>query len=335
MVADFNWSVHKSAGHYGLVADPISADVDPLHCSVMEKMVDIYNRANKLSSWMAESPWFALQTEPAVLETLRSARANAHKIKKFTELLHDGKEEQLLIDSFLGSRVFNLAEKHRLAAGHSDADAGGQTILPVIDYCNHRFSAKGFSVKDNVEPPCMRVIGKPEVDTGEIYVRYNHIDAVDAYLSYGFVDTKSPYLGSKPTTLLVEGSELSILGAGGVAKRTLPPQLRDLRFFMPQIRRHEADNSLTLNRLLFPSVVAPRALQRVLAAILKSLGVERVKIGAAVAAAENQLIEENEGYWQDLRRIANHLGELHPVNVLCNHCIRHIDQYKRIRPAIS
>jgi hypothetical protein len=299
----------------------------------MAMMVEIYNLTGKAEDWAASSPWLSLAHQPALLDALAATRPHMPKLQAFDELRRNGKMDELLIKSFLGSRVFNLRADHRHKAGHGQVERDTQVIMPVIDYFNHRLSAKAFRVNEGNNPLTIDVAGRPDPSTEDVFVRYNQLDAIDTYLIYGFVDAHASYLNTCPLEIRAANHTISVLGMGGLIKKSLPPALRDLRLFMPQVQAR-ADEALTLNKLLIPGPQAPRALQRVLAAVLKNLDVSKHHLRSAIGEAETQLIEQNEAHWQRIRDLASHLDNDHQVHMLWRHCLAHIDQYKRIRPKI-
>lgn len=333
-VEDFVWRVIQTPAGRALEAVPQETATNPIHRDVVALMVEIFNLAGKAEDWAASTPWLALADEPELLDTLVATRPHAPKVQAFDALRRDGELDELLIQSFLGSRVFNLAADHRRAAGHGDVDRSTQVFLPAIDYFNHRPTAQGFNIDAQSNPLVMRVAGQPDPQTGEVFVRYTQLDAVDAYLIYGFVDTRAAYLNTCPLDIHAGGCTLSVRGVGGVVRKTLPPALRDIRLFMPQIQA-DGHGHVTLNKLLIPGPRAPRALQRVLAALLSNLGVSRSRLGPAIASAESQVIDGNKAHWQSIERMAQHLADDHPARILCDHCLDYIERYKRNRPMID
>lgn len=332
VIDDFSWSVRTEGGDVLLQAAPQEA-VSDSHRAVMSAMVDIYNATDKLSHWRDMSPWSALRAHPEILRQLYRGRAHTPKAQAYHRLVQDGAVDDLLVESFLGSRGFNLSADHRGLAGHGDVDTGATVLMPLIDYFNHRFAAEGFSVHATPSPASMRVFGVPDPESGEFFVRYNAYDPLDTYLFYGFVDTGAPWLSSIPLSLTVGDRILAVEARGGTLKGALPPALRDLRLFMPQVVRQD-DLGITLTKLLIPGAGAPRALQRVLASFASALSVPQAQLQSEVARLEEAVLAQNDAYWADLAESARALDAAHPVHVLCRHARAHLDAYRQFRPAL-
>lgn len=332
-VENFHWSVDWEGTDPRLIV--VAADgAAPDEVSAMAMMVDLYNMTNKLGQWLTETPWFALKDQPDVLATLIQGRANAPKAKGYQKTLQRNDSARLLLDTFLGSRVFNLSAQNRAKAGVPNVKQGTSVIMPVIDYFNHRFAAESFSIHQTPSPASMRVFGKPDSETGELFVRYNNYDPLDTYLFYGFVDFSAPWLNSVPLTLDTDDTVLVVEAKGGVFKGDLPPALRDLRLFMPQIT-HQDQHQLSLNKIVIPNARAPRALQRVLAAVLSTAGVSGAHVQPEVARLEERLLTENENYWAKLAERAADLSPDHPVHKLSDHALSHLAAYRQHRPRLT
>jgi len=327
-----SWSVRTEGADVLLQAAPEPA-ASAAHRDMLSAMLDIYNATGKLSQWREESPWSALRAHPDILRQLYRARAHTPKAQTYHHLVQQGDADDLLVKTFLGSRAFNLSPDHRRMAGHGDVDAGATVLMPVIDYFNHRFAAEGFSVHETPSPASMRVFGVPDPDSGELFVRYNAYDPMDTYLFYGFVDTGAPWLGSIPLSLTVGDKILAVEARGGTVKGALPPPLRDLRLFLPQVVRQD-DLGITLNKLLIPGAAAPRALQRVLASFVSTLGVSQGRLPAEVARLEEAILEQNDAYWSELADCARGLDAAHPVHALRRHAQAHLDAYRQFRPRL-
>lgn len=325
---DFHWTLEGDR----LRAEPVGPDTDPLHREMMDLMLEVYNQAGKMAQWRQVCPWTALEDHPALLDRLLAAKAAASKVQRFQEWRAGGRRQTLMVESFLGARIFRLTAEHLRYVGREEGD-GAAVLMPIIDYFNHRLQAEGFQVQPAPAPISMRVFSRPDPQTGELFVRYNLYDPLDTYLFYGFVDTECPWLASVPLTLDTAGGRLEVLNTGGAFKGTLPQAMRDLRPFMPAVIRQEADH-LQLTKLILPGERAPRALQRVLAGLLTTLGVPRDGVPQEVARLEAEVLERNEAYWEDLAGQARVLTQGHPLQTLCRHARDHLAAYRRMHPSV-
>jgi hypothetical protein len=320
---------------------PVSADVCDLHIQVMDQMIAMYNLCGKLADWSNASPLLALDRWPDVLAKVLETKKNVPKIKSYNELLQKGCKEELMVDSFLGSRIFNLNHHYMKELGYKDAEQGQAVFLPVIDYLNHWFQAENFAIKPEPAPVSMHISGKASSDAGEVFVRYNLYDPLDTFLFYGFVDTCSPWLASIPTRLdLPDGRQLDILNTGGVMKKQLPPQIKDLRLYIPTLQHHNQE-VVRVNKLLIPGAGAPRALQRVLGVMLQGLdlGLDRTALVKWITFAEEALIETNRKWWKELEALTSGLpGDLpmkQDLQTLCSFSLGHLHSYLDNRPDLS
>lgn len=182
--------------------------------------------------------------------------------------------------------------------------------MPFVDFVNHDFRARPYRLARDegaAERTLSTFADRPVDGSAECFTRYNVIDALDSYLNYGFLDRSAGFVSSVPVTLeLPEGLRIDVRGEGGAPfKGALPEDLRDLWLFMPQIRSREADR-LAVQRLLLPGGHAPRALRRVLGALLRLLRPEAANalVRDAIVEAERQLLAANRAYYRDLAEAA-------------------------------
>jgi hypothetical protein len=283
---------------------------------------------------IALAPWPGIQT------LMFQAKAHAPKLEKYLNMQASGDIDQLIVNSFLGSRVFNLQPGILKELGYQNAAEGKAVLMPVIDYFNHRFQAEGYSVQTTSPPPSMRVFGIPDPKTREVYVRYNLYDPMDTFLFYGFVDTLSPWLASIPMTLdLPDGRRLTVLNTGGAVKKQLPPAVKDLRLYLPMVQDPDKEE-VKVNKLLIPGSGAPRALQRVLAGLLQSLckDLDRHQTLQWVNKLETAVLDTNLQWWRSLAEktdaLPEDIGIARQVRTLCafgqNHLARYVNQRKRM-----
>jgi hypothetical protein len=320
-------------------ATAVRDDLPANHAAIMDLMLAVYNETGKLGWWQTVCPLLALKRYPEVRTHLVRSKMHTPKLQSHMQLLDAGEIDKLVVESFLGARVFNLNPKFLQELGYDESEQGQPVIMPLIDYFNHRFQAEGYTVQAKPAPASMRVFGVPD-ESGEVFVRYNLYDPVDTFLFYGFVDTHSPWLASVPRTLtLPDGRGLEILNTGGVMKGELPPALRDLRIYMPMIIKNDQEG-VQLSKLLIPGPQAPRALQRILGFLVNHLcpKLSRQERLAWIERLESELLDFNRTWWRELQTLCKIMPEGLPIagsmGLLCDDCLQRIDAYEINRPKI-
>ena len=267
-------------------------------------MLEIYNQMGKPQQWARQSPWLTLWHDPPVLDHLLGpAAANDPAGTGPLALYRAGRWDELLVSSFIKSRVFNLK------AGKAPDGQGAQVLMPFIDFLNHHVQARGFQhvVADNGVGGLYTFQDRPVAGSDECFVRYNLMDTHTAFIGYGFLDDSAPYSVSQATTLtLSDGLQIQVRrqAAKGFAKK-LPQKMRSLQIYMPQVVSNHPDK-MAVSRLLIPGANAPRALRRVLATLIarKRQSWSEARVDAAVREAEAQLLAVNHRYFDALAALA-------------------------------
>ncbi len=332
-------SIMPQLKHFQLtVTDDLMIDCETLVANpaeaVMALIIALYNQTGKLDFWRQHWPLQTLRKTPELLNHLLKSRSQSPKLKQYLELQKEGAHDQALLDSFIGSRAFNL--RPQWTAGLSpECVEGGAVLLPIIDFLNHRFSAEPFDLQAQ-EQTSMRTFSRPDDDTGELFIRYNTYDAVDTYLYYGFVDTQAPWLNSVPMSLNLGDYHIEVIGGNAKIKGTLPPAIKDIRAFLPVITK-DSDSDFRLSKLTIPGEKAPRALRRTLAFAIQrmvSLPLSQDRLQTYVLNLEAQVLEYNQNYWLALDDHLNQASsELTPsaqemLSVLVNRAQQLIADYK-------
>lgn len=322
------------------VCSPVNEDVANAHRDVMSLMFDVYNETKKAVWWSSFCPFIALQPWADVRSYLVDAKRHVPKVLKLQNLILANDFSTLMVESFLGARLFNLDAMYLNGSDGTESGQRYPVLLPLIDYFNHSLQAEGFTPHLLPSPPSMRVFGVPD-ETGEIFVRYNLYDPLDTLLFYGFVDVNAPWLASVPLALkLPDGRSLKVLNAGGTAKKNLSQPVHDLRMYLPMVQHPDAEEIL-ISKLLVPGPAAPRALQRVLAYLLQSLGpgLKRADLLQWVGRLEKELLERNLQWWEELDRLRRDVPEELPIGRslkdLCSFSQKHLRSYCSDRPPLG
>ncbi|WP_053856974.1 MULTISPECIES: class I SAM-dependent methyltransferase [Halomonadaceae] len=296
------------------------------HHEMMEAMIELYNVTGKPTLWRDSLPFFTWQGEPA-LQKLIALRSHDKRFAHYQNLATAGDDETLLVDSFIGSRQFGLRKQHLQALDMRGVQGSRTVLFPVIDCLNHHLDADGFTTPADGGEPIMRTFHQPsDKNNGELLVRYNHYDAVDTLLGYGFVDVTSHWITSVPMTLVVGNHHIEVKSNKAISESSLPFDLADLREYIPIV----APQSHTLTRITKLMLCAhkPFSLRRVLTYLVYQLGLAHTSLVAQqqVAALEQQVIEQNRAWWQAFATDVAHLPASHPAQQLGQHSLGLIER---------
>ena len=300
----------------------------PHQQEMMEAMVELYNATDKLRLW-GESLPFAAWEAPKTLEYLLSARPLNNNLTHYHELFKSGTRDQLLVDSFLGSRKFSVNEHSLKALGVKNHLTHRYALMPLVDCLNHHLNAEGYNTPLVGGQPTMRTFHVPDAKTGELFVRYNLYDAVDTTLSYGFMDGACTWLSSVPLTLNINGQRLNVQGLPMQLRGPLPTALEDIRAYMPALHR-KGEREATVTKLML-CMETPYSLRRVLTYLVYQLGIAHTELVARqqVAELERQLIEKNLQWWNGLEDLTQALPDDHAAKQLCQHSLGIIKAYQQ------
>lgn len=287
-----------------LIAIAKSSDVEESHIAAMGLMMNIYNITNKLAKHRETSPWLALKKSPEIMGKLYEARFEAPKIKQYYEQYESMEYNGLLIDTFLGSRT--------LAVNPNGGGDSYRCLMPFIDFLNHFHASSGYQITNDKLPALLIRNSVPIVGSQECFVRYTLMDAMDSFLTYGFVDSNAPFVRSVP--LRFDLHELSSVQVYAQIlqpfKGDLPGPVKDLRAYIPQVLEGD-DSVMRLSHLLIPGANAPLALRRVLAFYIRGWkpGLNLAAVKKIIINAEKLIIRENLDYYTSLSSAIENIGE--------------------------
>ena len=294
------------------------------HVKTFEHMINVFNYTKKITHHRASSPWFAFSSVPMLVHTLARGRGGAPKIERYLKYYHRGEIDALLLSSFLGARQLDLKSTY----------FGNRVpvLTPFLDLMNHNFRAQHFQITKDENTGLTQIhvnISKAAKGSNECFVRYGFFDSLDAYLVYNFVDDSAPFVRSIPLEMHLS-SGLSLKSNARIAtayKGPLPPNLRDLRAFMPRILGRD-QNLIEVTHLVIPDGLSPYALRRVLAFLIGTIrpGMaadvlwESVKESEAIIVAENKKfygeINSEIGYLRGRADYKEHLSDVERIVTL-------------------
>lgn len=290
-------------------------------------MVELYNACGKPAFWRRTTPWLALRQDPELLDAMTETRAGAVKVEKLRELARTGAESDILVQTFLGSRIFRLQppspSETGTGVGEDDGaqDISGSTatedaktvLMPFVDFLNHDLRAASYHVAKD-DDGVRRLWTGAECampDSDECFVRYSLVDALETWMVYGFVDESAAFFTSVPLTIHLPEDQQIVVEAFGTTpfEGQLPPQMSDVRPYVPLVIGAD-EHGFSLSRLIIPGPQAPRALRRVLTFFLRRIGVRysEAVLRHAVESAENQILRANRSV---LDRLRAKLAEAH------------------------
>lgn len=280
-----------------LVVERDSSDQPATARAALDGLLELYNACNKAALWRAACPWLALARDPEVLAGLADLRAANPKVRAYRDMVGQGQWDELLVDSFLGTRMFRLKPA---AESGSGADAGAPTpvLLPIVECLNHHFDGRPYqtTVDDDGVYRLWAHADRPLWNSDECFVLYTLLDPVDSLLFYGFVDDSAPVLHSCPATLeLPENITITVRAEPwSLHQGELPAMLQDIRVFVPPIAARDGQH-VTLPWVLVPGAKTPWALRRMLRAYVYALRPDLADTSRReiVDAAEMQLLAAN------------------------------------------
>jgi tetratricopeptide (TPR) repeat protein len=284
--------------------------INPSAAPVMKMLVEIYNHTNKFEMWAKSFPFTRLQQHDALLELLFMPYSLSPTIQRYTHLLRTGAQEQLILDSFWRSRVFNFNKARLKQAGIKTKEKNVYGLLGIIDFLNHRSGENGFLTSSSTNDISIETL--PDKETNEVFVQYNLEDPLKTLLIYGFVDLSSPWLFSVPVAIkLNTGREVAIYYNHSPASTdSLPEKIRHLARYLPNtIERKQ--NKVTLNMLTLPEKGKQKALKVMLSYCL--FGKSDLKISdfqlKEVLQLQDVLIQANMDFWRKLKALIQQAKE--------------------------
>lgn len=188
LLCDYRYSIDAD-GH--LQAKPQNKMLNPDAAPVMSIMNKLFKLTGKLKGWRESSPFVVYQQYPAILEKIFNFRPQGQKLAGLYAHFQKGDWDQLLIDSFLGSREFTYQQAHLTAAKIHSENSTEKGLLAIIDFLNHRVKNGEYFV--NTQSSMMEIIGTADLNSKELFVQYGKFDGLLCYLLYGFVDQQSTF----------------------------------------------------------------------------------------------------------------------------------------------
>jgi hypothetical protein len=281
-----------------MVLEPRSDNISRLHTDILEKILELFNLTEKITTHKKTFPMIALADNKDILEHLNKGTLTADLY--YTHLKEDN-FDHLIKSSFFGARYI----RHDYQDGNKKRGA----IMPVIDFLNHHGLASTYlqaSTEPEINEGRMVRHSRPLQGSDECFVCYNKLDPLSAYMYYGFVDMNAPALRSIPLTLSVRGAGKIQVDADVYNDdvTNLPPEHHDIKYYFPYIKNVEKNNA-HLSHLMIPSDGNPAPLRRVLQFFISviSPNMQKKALKKLVRETEEQVLRKNINYYVKLKEL--------------------------------
>lgn len=213
----------------------------------------------------------------------------------------DGMEHKSETD-LLGRNFMKLRLMEKSKGGKTGI--GTSLLLPFIEYFNHHPLAPmvgEYTDKTN-NSSVFEVSSAFFEGNNDLSICYGIFDCFDLFVLQGFVDSNPFFVRSRPMSFEVPniGTLEIYIQLVRPAYKNLPEEIRDIAFYLPQVKIDWDRKIFYLGYVLFPPDVAPQALRRVLKFVFDQIAETDEQSVQAVLFAEKQIIERNLAYYNDL-----------------------------------
>lgn len=264
----------------------VDAEANEGQRALMDSMLRIYNLCGKVDDFKKYATVNLYNLDRPLLDRILNATA-----EQYQNLFGD---KDFILSGFMRMRT--------LGTKIAGADTPRPALMPVIDFMNHNISAGNFSMQKQALEIHR---SSREGGTSECFVRYGPYDALDMLNTYGFVDEAPCFVYARPMRVELPGvGEINVLLQNRKhVNKKLPDTLQDLRSLFPPLQRVEGTNTMAAGFLRIPAPEAPRALRRVIQAIVGFLtaGDFPANTTEVVNHAETQIVEGTRTFYQDLK----------------------------------
>lgn len=283
--------------------------------AMMKTMIELYNLTGKIQQQKKTSTLSLFYRDRELFDLIM--KSFSRQGVPFLEKMITTKERDFYLDSFFKSRVLGFREAP--AAGGKGGERRVKMLMPIVDFINHHPNVAGFATSFKTENGLREIVEDAEETSGgdgvavvkscpvdgsdECFVSYGPYDAADLFIHYNYVETQTNFVRSVPMLIKTpNGGTIKILSTSTRPVKKLPDPVKDLKFFVPQMKVEKDKALVTLSFLLIPQAPAPRALRRVLRMAVNQAGMARNDEQAieAVRFAERRVIEENLRHYKEL-----------------------------------
>src|SRR5207302_5825498 len=157
----------------------------------MEAFLELYNLTYKLAMHRRTSPWPLVASHPELLRYVTQGRGRGAYVIS-GKLYEPGKESELLLRSFLNTRVFNYKVRGQQSPTQ---EISLEVLLPILDSMNHHFHGALYSRDEDSSLTVTRSVPVPEI-SNECFAYYGWHDSFETWITYGFIDESVPFVCS-------------------------------------------------------------------------------------------------------------------------------------------
>ncbi|MCB9987875.1 MAG: hypothetical protein H6868_00920 [Rhodospirillales bacterium] len=277
---------------------------------IAASMVELYNLTDKIAHHKNSCPWVWFRGTPEPFEKLLAGRTlneNQEKMLAYTQNKPGCEDtEKFLCDTYLKTRVIG----HKEVDQKTEEKSLAMKIMPIVDFINHDFFAGNFNfgINYSTEEPDREFLflapSQPILERRECFAFYNQMDAVDAFLHYGFPDARAPIVRSVPMEIDVPKTGKIVLNSTLCPwkKGKLAKHIAGIQTFIPLTVKNE-EGLIEISHLLIPVMQSPQALRRVLRLIISNMRphvLTQDEMWEATLAAEEQIIMANISFYEQL-----------------------------------
>jgi len=342
LLVDFEFTLKP---HYKIASTMKKGALNPNAEQIMNLMVLLYNYTDKLKAWNDSYPLLTLKKHNELLNAIYSFRPQGKKLSAFKKLFDQNKYDELLLHSFIGSREFTYKQEALASANIHTVNQSEKGLLSIIDFLNHQMGDSEYKI--NRQTGCMEICANAENETGEIFVQYSFMDAVQTYLTYGFVDNNAHilYSGRLQFTLL-SGLNFVVLSLSGGLKRTvaLPSVYKHLHNYLPAGIKRDGNN-VVVSDLVIPKTINISYFSESLAVILTQCDQEGFykdtdTLAREIEHIERQVLAVNIDFWQKFlvtfeksQRKNNSFNKTtgSDLRLLVENCCSHCQGYSKVK----
>ena len=303
----------------------------PETIGALETMLELYNLTHKAALHRQTASWPFLESHPELIEIILAGRSGP-ALGKIAQLAREKRTKDLVLETFLKSRTLGFRR--------NPAEKPEKTLMPIIDFFNHHPQGAAYQPAEQNGENVMLTIRKSQPDlpeSRECYACYGWYDSLDVWLNYNFLSEKTSFVRSIPLNIDLPGPcKIKARAFSATQKHeNLQPPIADLGLYLPHVIQ-QTEDTLEITFLLIPGPNAPRALRRVLGALLRKLNPAFAERDDLVALAEEQVLAGNVAYYTKLKEILATL-ELNGKKIersgedlmqLCNLQLSRIEKYK-------
>lgn len=246
---------------------PDEKGITKLQVELGEIQVEIFNLTGRPAFHRNECVWIRYRDNSELLEMLLKARTMVDSQKKRLKYTKrkEGCEDDgtFLCDTFWQSRVL----------GHRDGpdDSPRQKVMPFVDYLDHHHQGSPFiTPQKKGQENTLRIQNqRPFMGNTTLFACYGMYDALDTFITYGFIDTETPFVRAVPMDIPLDDKTYLKINSltAAKAKTALNKHLKDVQKYSPIVNRDNEGN-LLVSHLQINVLHAPNAMRRILRALI-------------------------------------------------------------------